>query len=277
MPDSLKHDATDTVFPAPFSWVSIPGGKTTLTDLGGYLENHIELEIAPFDLAKYPITEAQFQAFVDARDGYSMDTWWSYSDAAQLWHLENPEPHHVEYVDADHPRVHVAWYEAVAFCQWLAEKTGDPVRLPTEGEWQRAAQGDSGRTYPWGDAWEPDRCTNNAENQCIGTAPVSAHSGKGDSDFGVVDMAGNVAEWCLTSWNTGRNTLTGDGVRVLRGGSWFDATSKLFRTTARQNWNPGIRSDLRGYRIVRAPQPSYQVTGPEVPGSRGYARGDSLR
>jgi formylglycine-generating enzyme required for sulfatase activity len=65
-------------------------------------------------------------------------------------------------------------------------------------------------------------------------------------------MTGNVWEWCVTSWETGKNDLTADHIRVLRGGSWFDDVIRYFRVTNRASWNPDITSDLRGFRIARS-------------------------
>jgi formylglycine-generating enzyme required for sulfatase activity len=208
--------------------------------------------VAGFALGRYPITNAQYQAFIDAADGYHDAGWWDYSTAALDWRAENDEPRGIEFGDGDYPRTHITWYEAVAFCQWLSAKTGDSIRLPTESEWQRAAQGDDNRSFPWGDEWDGERCQNSLTAKHIGPTYVTEYAGQGDSPFGAVDMAGNVWEWCATKWSSGADNLEGGDVRVLRGGSWFDDVQRYFRVTTRQSWNPDIRSDLRGFRIVRA-------------------------
>ncbi|MBZ0278267.1 MAG: formylglycine-generating enzyme family protein [Anaerolineae bacterium] len=247
---------TTLILPQPFAWADIPGGTVTLVRPGGYLLQPVSQTLAPFALARYPITNAQYQVFVDAPDGYANDSWWAYSTAAGEWRLENPLPSPMTFGGSDHPRTHVTWYEAVAFCRWLSVRTGDVIRLPTEAEWQWAAQGDDGREYPWGIEWDGERCHNNTAVKQIGTAPVISYAGKGDSPFGVVDMVGNVWEWCATSWETGLDDLRADDVRVLRGGSWFDDVMACFRTTYRASWNPEITSDLRGFRILREIQGS---------------------
>jgi formylglycine-generating enzyme required for sulfatase activity len=241
-----------SILPPPFAWVDIPAGQVTLSQAGGYLLNPATVSVAAFSIARYPITVAQYQVFIDAQDGYTNTNWWEYSKAAWLWRGENPQPRPIDYWAADRPRTHVTWYEAAAFCQWLSAQTGEHIHLPTEAEWQRAAQGDDGRVYPWGNTWDEARCKNGFGGQSIGPASVQDYEGQGDSPFGVVDMAGNVWEWCSTSWETGSNDLTDDDVRVLRGGSWFDSVISFFRTTVRQSWNPDITSDLRGFRIARA-------------------------
>lgn len=227
-----------------FTWVAIPGGTVTLTHMGGYVHTATPVTVAPFAMARYPVTVADFAAFI--ADGYGDDRWWDYSDDARLWRLENPDPAGLDFSDGDHPRTHVAWYEAVAFCRWFSAMTGEAVRLPTEAEWQQAA---GLATYPWGDEWDPARCHNNTRHQSIGPQAVTASSG--DSPYGVADLVGNVWEWCLTAWSSGADTLSGDDVRVLRGGSWFDDVQGHFRSAYRTSWNPDIRSDLRGFRVVR--------------------------
>src|SRR5690606_8543992 len=119
---------------------------------------------------------------------------------------------------ADYPVVGVSWYEAVAFCRWLSEATGEAITLPTEEQWQYAAQGDDGRKYPWGDEWDCTRCNNSVEPcHSDGTTPVRQYEGPGDSPFGVVDMSGNVWEWTLTEYESGVNDLDGANNRVIRG------------------------------------------------------------
>jgi formylglycine-generating enzyme required for sulfatase activity len=232
---------SSVLLPAPFAWVNIPGGPVRLQQRGGYVVQPVTVDVAPFAIAQYPVTNAQYQAFVDAPDGYAGSRWWDYSRPAS----------DMAFGGADSPRTHVTWYEAVAFCGWLSARTGETIRLPAEAEWQRAAQGDDGREFPWGDEWDDGCCHHNLHADKMGAVSVMTFAGHGDSPFGVVDMAGNVWEWCATSWETGAADLSTDDVRVLRGGSWFDGVMSCFRTTYRGSWNPELTSDLRGFRIAR--------------------------
>jgi formylglycine-generating enzyme required for sulfatase activity len=153
----------------------------------------------------------------------------------------------------EHPVVGVSWYEAVAFCLWLSEATGERIMLPTEAQWQYAAQGDDGRKYPWGNEWACERC-NNSVKPCHseGTTPVRQYEGKGDSPFGVVDMAGNVWEWCLTGYHDQSNELNGStDLRVVRGGGWFYFTKADCRCTFRYGDLPFTSYNFRGFRIAR--------------------------
>ncbi|MBE0689545.1 MAG: SUMF1/EgtB/PvdO family nonheme iron enzyme [Anaerolineae bacterium] len=246
--NALTYDFA-SVLPAPFAIVVIPGGDVTLSHRGGYLQEPLTMSVDAFALSKYPITNSQYQVFADANDGYGDPSWWEFSDTAREWWNENPHPLK-PYGGDDHPRTHVTWYEAVAYCQWLAAKTGLDIHLPSEAQWQRAAQGDDGRPYPWGDNWDIALCTNNVAHEGIGTLSVRTHEGEGDSPYGVVDMIGNVWEWCATSWESGSDDLSLDEVRVLRGGSWFDDVQNAFRADYRSSWNPELASDLRGFRIA---------------------------
>lgn len=242
------------LLPAPLGWIDIPAGVVRLTATGGYLMKAAVQQIPAFCVARYPVTNAQYQVFVDAADGYGNPTWWTFSDDALLWWAGHPRAKPIQYGGADDPRTHVTWFEAVAYTRWLSAHTGLSLRLPTEAEWQRAAQGDDERVYPWGNEWDEMRCANSTGAKRIGTTSVHEHEGRGDSPFGVVDMVGNVWEWCLTGWQSGSNETSGGEVRVLRGGSWFDDVRSFFTVTARTSWNPEIESDLRGFRLVYSMQ-----------------------
>jgi formylglycine-generating enzyme required for sulfatase activity len=121
----------------------------------------------------------------------------------------------------NHPVVGINWYEAVAYCRWLTEKLcalgtlgkDEAVRLPTEREWQRAAQGDDGREYPWGE-WAEGHA--NTRESGIGQPSAVGLFPEGASPCGALDMAGNVWEWCADWYDEDRDT------KVLRGGSWND-------------------------------------------------------
>jgi formylglycine-generating enzyme required for sulfatase activity len=193
-------------------------------------------DVPAFAMAKYPITNAQFDVFARAKDGYRDAMWWDYSDEAKAWRKKNVTPKDPAFGGVgDHPRANVCWYEAAAFCRWLNWKSltlnpspfdgegrrgGEVITLPTEQQWQRAAQGDDGREYPWGSTFDAKRC-NTLESGIRQTTPVTAYP-DGASPFGVMDMAGNVWEWCLTDYNTGANDLTANSSwRVLRGCSFM--------------------------------------------------------
>jgi formylglycine-generating enzyme required for sulfatase activity len=130
------------------------------------------------------------------------------------------------------------------------------ITLPTEQQWQRAAQGDDHRIYPWGDDWDCHRC-NNSVSPCKSqsTTPVTQYEGrdKGNSPYDVVDMAGNVWEWCLTDFIEGDNDINRSDVRgrVLRGGSWY-FNSNVLRAAIRSRNTPDITDYGLGFRCARS-------------------------
>ena len=152
--------------------------------------------------------------------------------------------------------VKVSWYEAMAFCRWLSDRTDENITLPTEEQWQYAAQGDDDRAYPWGDEWDCTRC-NAMVDPCVNEirnkiTPVTEYEGKGDSPFGVVDMVGNVMEWCMTTYPSQLNDIDSLENRALRGGVFHSTHPDSLRcdiqiaNDAPYSW----RFDC-GFRIVR--------------------------
>jgi formylglycine-generating enzyme required for sulfatase activity len=224
----------EDLLPTPFAWIEIPGK--------GY------------SIAKYPLTNAQFAPFIEA-GGYKEKKWWT--EAGWQVREENKwtEPRYwtdKKWNGARHPVVGVSWYEAVAYCVWLSDKTKQQIMLPTDEQWQYAAQGDDSREYSWGNEWDCKKC-NNSVTPCSSnsTSPVTAYEGKGDSPFGVVDLTGNVWEWCLTEYEGGSNDLNRTNVRVLRGGSWNYDYLDFFRVSARGRLGPNLRDDNIGFRLAR--------------------------
>jgi formylglycine-generating enzyme required for sulfatase activity len=241
------------VLPPPFEWIEIPAGQVTIEEgieessiPEGYRGTYL---LERFMIAKYPVTGAQYQVFVDAEDGYRDALWWTYSEQVQQLRSNNPrllEP--VRGGLPDHPRVNVNWFEAVAFCCWLSERVGYRVRLPTEQEWQRAAQGDDGRTYPWGNQ-EPERA--DSDTNVGPTVPVGSHP-EWASPYGVLDMVGNVWEWCLTDYETGQNDIgQAADIRVMRGSPWR-ADRQVTSCTSRAVASSGSRNKDLGFRLARS-------------------------
>jgi formylglycine-generating enzyme required for sulfatase activity len=240
------------ILPPPFEWVRIPGGIVTLEDASIY-QGTIggAYRIASFEIAKYPITNAQYQVFADALDGYTNPQWWRYSDHAQQWHTANPQPQERAFPQDDHPRTNVSWYESVAFCCWLTAKiTPRQITLPTEQQWQRAAVGDTGWAYPWGNEWDPNRCNSSVDAKSRTTMSVREHP-QGASPYGVIDISGNAWEWCLTWWETDSIRLSGSHSRVMRGGSWGFDDPDFFRATYRYWDGPESGNSQVGFRCVR--------------------------
>jgi len=134
---------------------------------------------------------------------------------------------------ANHPVNQVSWNDAQEYCKWLTEewrkkgKIGAKqiVRLPTEAEWEKAARGTDKRIYPWKGEFDP-KPANTAETG-IGRICAVGSFPDGASPYGVLDMAGNVWEWCNSKWkdypykpDDGRESAGSEDTRVVRGGSF---------------------------------------------------------
>jgi hypothetical protein len=195
-------------------------------------------------IARYPVTNAQYRRFID-QDGYNVQQWWG-KDGRQ-W-KEGQKANQPRYWQdqkwnrPDCPVVGVTWYEAEAYCTWLSEHTGRTYRLPTEAEWQPAAQGNDRREYPWGNDWQEGRC-NTSEARIGRTSPVGQFSPAGDSPCGCADMSGNVWEWCA-DWYDKEHMF-----RVLRGGSWYLSRDGA-RCAYRYRFNPDYSNTDIGFRVV---------------------------
>lgn len=193
-----------------FDWMPVPAGVVTL-------ETGRAFEVPAFAIARLPVTNADYERFIVAENGYARAEWWDFSDDARAFHADSPTPPHTAHEGADLPRTNVSWYEAVAFARWLGTQLGMRVSLPTEQQWQRAAQGDDRRRYPWGNDFDATRCNFNTQ----GPTPVGQFP-TGASPCGALDMAGNVWEWCLNDYYSGSADISlSASDRVLRGGSWW--------------------------------------------------------
>jgi formylglycine-generating enzyme required for sulfatase activity len=133
----------------------------------------------------------------------------------------------------------------MAFCRWLGGGSDSPVTLPSEEQWQRAAQGDDGRDYPWGNTL-PDQQRCNWNRQVDQTTPVDRYQ-QGKSPYGVMDMGGNVWEWTLSDWERGTTTDEERRSILLRGGSWSSDSPLSLQAANRRPDDPNTRLDP-GYR-----------------------------
>ena len=227
-----------------------------------------ELTLPTYYIARYPVTAAQFRAFVEG-SGYEL------KDADALGGLDN------------HPMVYVSWHDALEYCDWLTERlrtwegTPDPlatllreegwvVALPSEAEWEKAAAagpllGSSSRRsellahkriYPWGNEPDPEKA--NYHDTGVGsTSAVGCFPG-GVSPYGAEDLSGNVWEWTRSLYQDypyrpgdGRENLEASGRRVLRGGSFLN-TESYVRCAYRFDGHPGARPRSGGFRVVAA-------------------------
>jgi formylglycine-generating enzyme required for sulfatase activity len=136
----------------------------------------------------------------------------------------------------------------MAYCRWLSARTQQSILLPSEDQWQRAAQGDDGRAYPWGTKFDKSRCNFNTQG------PTSVtHYPSGESPFHVMDMSGNVWEWCMTEWGSDQVNISSNHCPVLRGGSWGDYNEDILRAGYRAPGHfPNVSNLGLGFRLARS-------------------------
>jgi formylglycine-generating enzyme required for sulfatase activity len=228
LPPTIKNSD----HPDLYTMVEVPDGEFI------YQNDSFKIK-KPYMIDVFPVTNIQFRKFIEA-GGYMNLEFWSGDGKKWLKELKAASPaywENKEWNQPEHPVVGVSFYEAEAYSKWSGK------RLPTEKEWERAARGTDGRTYPWGNLFDPERC-NTAESKIEHTTPVT-HYPKGVSLAGCYDMAGNVWEWCQ-DWHDESKSR-----KVIRGGSWnFDHNYAV--CSERNRTSPKVRNENIGFRCVNA-------------------------
>ena len=236
---------TDLVLLPDIVWCKVPDGLVELENEDG------SFEVKDGWIAKYPVTQAQYRLFTEAKDGYQNEEWWQ---GLPERYKDYREPGRQIPCYDNHPAVNVAWIEAMAYCRWLSRKLGkgNEVRLPVEWEWQQAASnGDAKNVYPWGAEWDGRRC-NSYESQLNRTIAVGLYA-QGWPEDRPLDMAGNVWELCLNEYAKPAAlkeiVWTDYAERTVRGGSWVNQASTA-RCAVRDKVLPDFRDIVLGFRLV---------------------------
>ena len=213
--------------------VYVPAGPFLMGDADLNNNPRRTVTLDAFWIYKTPVTVAQYRKFCQAT-GRAMPP-------APFWGWKD-----------NHPVVNVTWDGAKAYCDWAG------AALPTEAQWEKAARGTDGRTYPWGDKWESGNLWSSVGQRKMGTAPVASFP-SGASPYGCLDMAGNVWQWCADWYDptspksalaTNPNRPGPGQRRVLRGGSWDEYGAPNFRSAVRLNDLPADRHVSYGFRAV---------------------------
>lgn len=214
------------------------------------------VQLQSFEIAKYEVSNQEFNVFVTAT-GYktiaetdnSTVTWRSYFTEGR----------------EHYPVVMVSWYDAIMFCRWLSEATGETFRLPTEAEWEYAARGGlEGKNYPWGESIDDEQANFDSEGEStlftgVALEFVKAPGSYSANGFGLFDVAGNVAEWCQDWYSENfyasspaANPLgpeKGD-FKVIRGGGWI-SDANACRVSYRNFNSITFKMPYLGFRVVR--------------------------
>ena len=225
------------------SMVLVPAGEFLMGSLTGDLDEQpvrrVYLDAYFFD--KDHLTVGQYAKFLEATS----------HNVPSEWNIMSRAMH------KNRPVVNVEWADAAAYCTWAGK------RQPTEAEWEKAARGIDGRTYPWGDE-PPSKFHGNMKkelwNNHMGLTPVGTF-GDGKSPYGVNDMAGNVWEW-VSDWydpnyysTAPLRNPTGPPTgshKVVRGGSWGSGPEGL-RSAERETRLPSFQGFGTGFRCAKTP------------------------
>jgi formylglycine-generating enzyme required for sulfatase activity len=247
--------------------VYVPAGEFEMGSTEGDSDEQPvhDVTLDGFWIDKHEVTNAQFAAFLNEKGNQEEGgTTWLELDSDYCLIEKSGEEFRSKSGYADHPVVEVSWYGAKAYAEWVGG------RLPSEAEWEYAARGKQGLTYPWGDEFDCSLGNFDDETEldeyvvpggegCDGyerTAPVGSFP-DGASWCGALDLAGNVWEWTLSLYrgypydpDDGREDLGARDSRVVRGGA-FLLTVFNVRCAYRGSWYfPYYRNGYRGFRVV---------------------------
>ena len=264
---TFSTNKTFTVNGVSFEMVAVKGGTFTM---GGTAEQGSDAEsdekpthsvtLTDYYIGKFEVTVGLFRAFINETN-YRTDAdkeGWSYVWEGPYWAREDGVNWKCDAngkvrssSEDNHPVIHVSWNDAKAFCEWLARKTSQMFRLPTEAEWEYAARGgnkSNGYKYSGSNNIDNVAWSSNSGTHQVGT--------KSPNELGIYDMSGNVWEWCQDWYgkysSSSQSNPTGSSsgsYRVLRGGSWY-YNDGICRVSDRYYGIPDGGVNDRGFRLA---------------------------
>ncbi len=257
------QDYTETVNGASFDMVAVEGGTFQMGSNNGEDDEKPvhSVSLSDFCIGKTEVTIGQYLVFCKETDSH-YPKWLEKGNEYNIHTGTNDyyKKAGMSESNEDNPITGISWNDAIAFCNWLGDKTGKHYRLPTEAEWEYAVRGGKksrGHEYSGSNtignvAWYDD-------NSGGKTHPVGT---KQSNELGLYDMTGNVWEWCSDWYNSGyyknspRNNPQGASSgtdRVNRGGSWNN-DARYCRVANRSIWDPGYRDNNLGFRLAVSPR-----------------------
>lgn len=240
-----KKDQDDIDIEAPeIEWVYIPSGEFPMGDNFNEGDSD-EIPVHKVYLDDYYISK--YEISVSQYDGFCMDT--GRQTLSNEFYLKPWQK--------DYAAIYISWEEANAFCQWLSQKTGENIHLPTEAQWERAARGTNQNRYSWGNS--PPNCDLVSFLDCGRVVGNVYNYGAGATPGGIYQMTGNVWEWCQDYYSPTYYSQspyqnpqgpTSGIYRVLRGGSCLSPASDI-RSANRRPKDPDEEDYDYGFRIVK--------------------------
>lgn len=258
--EGKKIAAERAKLPAHDEMVKIPAGTFLMgsdkkVDRNAYQPEFPQRRVYldAYEIDKFEVTTVQFLKFVLATDRKPLIDW-------------QYEGGNFQETMANHPVMHVSWFEAEAYCQWAGK------RLPTSAEWEKAARGEDGRIYPWGN--EPAGLSRANFGRTGLSGPVRDRPERlllyppiisvdkyenAVSPYGVFQLAGNVAEWTADWYDPHYYKTAPDRnpkgpekgtQRAFRGGGWIDSTPSV-RPAQRNGTDPNTKMNWLGFRCAR--------------------------
>jgi formylglycine-generating enzyme required for sulfatase activity len=240
--------------------VLIPAGRFVMGNFRGAIDEYPEAVVAiprAFYLGQTEVTNAQYAAF-DAKH-----------DSGYIEGRGKDRTSRGTAIDGDEqPVVRISWNEAMGFCRWLSQQRGCHATLPTEAQWEWACRAGTASRFSFGDALHND-VMNIADGRAAGWNYGRGEPGYNDGNefvapvgrfpqnpWGLADMHGNVAEWCLSNYrpypyraDDGRDDPGAAGLKVVRGGSWNDL-AKDATSSARWRYQPYQSTCTVGFRVL---------------------------
>lgn len=233
--------------------IFVKGGAFKMGGSDGYADEKPihKVTLSDYHIGKYEVTVGQYRKYCK-ESGTSFP-----SKPLRRWYVTHDNIREWAWRD-NHPIVNVSWYDAIGYCEWLSEKTGDEYTLPTEAQWEYAARGGSkSNKYKYAGsniinsvAWYDETTYER------GTKPVGQLRA---NELGIYDMSGNAFEWCLDFYGpySSKSVKNPKGPRsgqykTVRGGSWYYVLD-FCRVSQRDSPKATLKKFNYGFRVVKNP------------------------